>query len=229
MKASSKHSARLLTGLAVLVLLLVIGLNSFIFSRIAQNGSGQGYSMPGCSMEAGITGILNPIEKYVMEGAGYFLKANADIHAFLHIIEWQDLKVIDYNELDRLATNALANIMNARETYELLVKIATATPYNPEVISLLKNFDYDSFREKHDLDPVVFTRVREYLENGNITGSFEFFHANIISIEKMLLEIQSKLVSNSLPELPLTWKLNEMCAETLLFGSFTARIFYSLN
>ena len=225
MNTTGKHLTRFLAGLAALLLVL----NGYLFSYIALNGSGSGYTNPDGDSGVVTTLGINPIEMHVIIGGGYFLKANANIGDFLHKIEWRDLTGIDYDEIDRLIGGALANMTGARLTYGRLIQMAAATPYNPEVIFLLKNFDYEMFMEIHGLNPSVFAKVREYLETGDITGSFKHFHANLITIERMLVEIHGQISMNRMPELSLLWKLNETCAETSLYGSFVTRIFKTVN
>jgi hypothetical protein len=110
-----------------------------------------------------------------------------------------------------------------------LIQLAESTPYNREFISLLKGFDYQFFLEKNGLNDVVFNKVREYLEKGDITGSFEHTYSNLRSIEALLTAIKKGIEDNQTPALSLLWKLNETCAETSLFGSYAARIFHVIH
>jgi hypothetical protein len=114
-------------------------------------------------------------------------------------------------------------------TYEQLIQLAESTPYNREFISKLKGFDYQSFMEKNGLNAVVFNKVREYLEKGDITGSFKHTYSNLCALEDLLTAIKNGTAVNRAPELSLLWKLNETCAETSLFGSYAARIFHAIH
>ncbi len=205
-------------------ILMIFSMN--VFSYILQNGSGKGYPDGD-----GDTSILNnlSIETYVIQGAGYFLEGNTCIQTILNRVELQDLKGIDYNELDQLVDRAFLNIILARLTYEQLIRIAESTPYNLVFIAKLKDFDYQSLINEMGLNVIVFNKVREYLEKGDITGSFKHTYSNLCAIEELLTSIKNDISINGLPGLMLLWKLNETCAETSLFGSYAARIFNDIR
>ena len=140
-----------------------------IFPRILLNGSGNGYTSG--DYDSGIKNTLS-IETYVIQGAGYFLEANSCIQSILNRVELQDFNGIDYNELDRLVNRALQNITIAGKEYTKLIQLAEVTPYNQEFIFQLKSFDYRSFMAETGLNSVVFSKLRAYLEKGDITGTF---------------------------------------------------------
>jgi hypothetical protein len=204
-------------------ILMLINMNAF--SYIYHNGSGSGYEESGeIYSEDTYT-----IETLIISGAGYYLKSNSKIQKFLNLIELQDIIPIDYNEINRLMNLALENIAIARETYENLIILAESTPYKLEFIAKLKNFDYQSYMNEMGLNSVVFNKVREYLEKGDITGSFKHTYSNLCAIEELLTSIKNGTAVNQMPELSLLWKLNETCAESLLFGSYAARVFHIIQ
>jgi hypothetical protein len=222
MKVNSKHLSKIVLSFALLLAIF----NGMVFSYIAQNGSGQGYDEG--SGESKLASN-NSIEYYVVLGAGYFLKAQVHIQDFLNRVEWQDLTGPDFNELDQLAGSGLDNLRLARENYARLIQIAEKTPYNPEVIDRLKHFSYDIYMKTFNLNPAVFAAVRGYLEKGDITGCFKHFYYRLTMMEMMLMVIQSEISVQRIPTLQLLWKINEVGAETSLFGSFTARVFRAIH
>ena len=123
----------------------------------------------------------------------------------------------------------MANITLARMTYDRLVGLAEATPYNQGVILKLKAFDYDGFMTQNGLNAVVFSKLRDYLEKGDITGTLKHTRDNLAALEAQLSSVVQKLSLHQLPELTMTWTLNETCAYTSLFGSYAARVFQSLD
>ena len=147
-----------------------------IFPRILQNGSGQGYP-DGDGDKSSVNNIS--IENYVIQGAGYFLQASSCIQSILNRVEMQDFNGFYFSEIEQLVYRAYFNIIFARMTYEQLVQLAESTPYNREFISRLTGFDYQSFLENNGLNAVVFNKVREYLEMGDITGSFKHTYSNL--------------------------------------------------
>ena len=205
-------------------ILMIFSMN--LFSRILLNGSGHGYDSG--DDESASTNSLS-IETLVIQGAGYFLEANSSIQSLLNRVELQDFNGFYYSEPEQLVHRAYFNIIFARMTYEQLISLAESTPYNREFIAKLQAFDYHSYMTEMGLNTVVFNRLGEYLENGDITGSFKYIYSNLCALEDQLLAIKNGISVNGAPELSLLWKLNEMCAETTLFGSYAARIFYTIH
>jgi hypothetical protein len=220
MKSINKH--HILT--AALVFLILILFNNNLFSYISFNGSGSGYDDPDTGED--LKKNTASIDTLITEGAGYYLQGNADIQSLLNLVELQDLKEIDYLELQRLVDSALQNITNARITYEKLVIKAEATPYNPVVIEKLKAFDYNTFMNYNRLNETIFKKAAGYLCSGNITGAFRHVLAVVRYMESLLTAVKTEMDFN---RLEIYWKLNELCAETTLFGSFIARVFHQIN
>jgi hypothetical protein len=203
-----------------------------LLSYIYHNGSGSGYEggSGGSSLDTGkVSSISNSIEGYIIEGAGYYLKANAGIQSLLNLVELQDMIGTDDAEMTRSVIAALDNITRARETFAKLIETAEATPYNPVVIEQLNHFAYDTFMTVNNLNPVIFNELASYLSRGDITGTFKHSYAGLCSLEKLLISIKEGLAMNQMPLLPVLWQLNETCAQTTLFGSYAARVFYEIN
>ncbi len=202
----------------------LIMINNYCFPWVWLNGATSGYNEG--TKPPGIQSNLS-MEILLIEGAGYFLQTQGKVQTLLNKVEWQDIKYIDYIELNQLVKGALINIKNARLAFEELIKVAEATPYNIEVIGKLTRFDYDTFLKENGLNPFIFSAVRDYLEKGDITSTFKYLYERLKEIEKLLLIIRESTIESSLPELTILWRLNERCAETALFGSYIARIFKS--
>ena len=210
----------------ILAASIFILFNINAFSYVLGNGSETGYS-GGTSNGIGISNIS--IKMLITEGGGYFLQAQADIQSFLNIIEWQDNRDINYTGINQVINNALNHIIQARSAFEELIRLAESTPYNLEVIERLKYFDYDAFMKEYKLNPYVFNIVKEYLMKGDITGTFKYTNEQFKEIELLIQKIQLETIANRIPVVSICWKLNELCAETSLFGSYIARIFKTLK
>ena len=223
MKVINKHPI-LTVSLLFIILMLP---NNNLFAYISFNGSGSGYDDPNTGKD--LTKITASIDTLIIEGASYYLQGNADIQSLLNRVELQDLKAIYYPEMQRLLDSAMANITNARITYEKLVSKAEATPYNPVVMEQLMAFDYDSFMLENRLNETIFKKVEGYLGNGDITGAFRHGLSVIKSIQWLLFIVANYVEFDQMPWIGIYWKLNELCAEFSLFGSYTARIFQSLQ
>ncbi len=204
----------------------LIMINNYCFPWVWCNGATGGYNEN--TQPPGIQSNL-PMDILLIEGAGYFMQTQGTVQVLLNKVEWQDLKAIDYIELNKLAMSALNSIINARSSFEELIKAAEVTTYNLEVIGQLNRFDYDIFLKENNLNPFIFGAVRSYLEKGDITGTFRYLSERLKGIEQLLLIIRQSTIENSLPELTICWRLNERCAETALFGSYIARIFKAIK
>lgn len=206
--------------------LVFIFVETFCFSYYYFNGSDTGYCNG--TKPPGIQGQVS-MEILIIQGAGYYFKSQSNIQTLLNQIEWKDLKTIDYTKLNRLAKSALNNIIQAKIYFSKLINVAEFTPYNLEVIEQLNRFDYDSLLREYDLNPFIFETVRGYLIIGDITGTYKCALGNFKEIEQLLLYIQSSIAENRMPELKYCWRLNELCAEETLFGSYIARIFKAMK
>jgi len=220
MKAINRNLiSKLLIGFSIIMLIPV---NSFPYLYF--NGSGEGYGGGGES--AGIRiNENNTIEMYVVAGAGYFLNAHFSVQFLLRKVEVQDLKGMDYNEIQQLLNLALENITSAVETYQQLIEIAENTPYNPLAVDKLMAFDYEGYMKENGLNPFIFKTLAGYLSRGDITGTFKKAHSSMAEIKNLLVTIKNDVSFDRLPALPVFWQLNELCSETSIFGSYAARVF----
>ncbi|HLP59779.1 MAG TPA: hypothetical protein VK186_13145 [Candidatus Deferrimicrobium sp.] len=203
------------------IMLTCILMTGSAYSLILQNGSGKGYEPP---ISVG-TMMDNSIETYIEIGGGYFLKSHSDILSFLNKIEMSEVNGSDYNEWLNILKSALDNMKNAKNTYEVLIKTAEATQYNREIIAKLENFDYASFARFNNLNGILFKEVEHYLGAGDITGCYKYAYAKICKIEKLLVSVSDEVSLNKMPELTILWKLNGLCAETLIQGQYVAMVF----
>jgi len=220
MKVINKHP--ILTVSVVFIILLLS--NNNLLAYIFFNGSGSGFNSPNGGED--LNQNINSIDTIIIEGASYYLQGNGYMQNLLNRVELQDVKGIDYLEMQRLVDSALENISKARITYEKLVSKAEATPYNPVVIEKLKAFDYDSFMLENRLNETIFKKAAGYLSNGDITGAFRHVLAAVRHMEFLLTAVKTEMDCNRLEKY---WQLNELCAENTLFGSFVARVFYQIN
>jgi hypothetical protein len=94
------------------------------------------------------------------------------------------------------------------------------------VIEKLKSFDYNSFMLDNRLNEAVFKKVEGYLSVGDITGAYRHVLSAVKYMELLLISVKTQMDFNGLETY---WKLNELCAETTLFGSFIARVFHQIN
>ncbi|UCH95402.1 MAG: hypothetical protein JSV88_00770 [Candidatus Aminicenantes bacterium] len=219
-------------SLGVLVgALILLMIPTGLLARFMANGSGGGYveGDKDSSGKAGFQCLVNPIERYVIEGAAYYLDAYSDVLAFLNRVEGSDLKAMDYEEAQQVLDRALGNMNNAAKAYYHLIRRAESTPYNETVISKLMDFDYTGFMQEWGLNSGVFKKVEEHLQTGNITGIYKQIYTEFTTITGELYSMREELSANKLPQLSDCWRLNECCSRTLLFGQYVSRVFYAIR
>ncbi|MCX6579803.1 MAG: hypothetical protein NT166_06425 [Candidatus Aminicenantes bacterium] len=204
----------------IALIFLVVNFN--LYSYICLNGGGRGY------VDGGDSIANNTIEAYIIDGAGFYLAAKADIETLLNLIELKDSQGLGYKGLNVVEDNAVAKLKNAIAMYEKLIKEAESTPYNEDVQAKLKAIDYEIFMLSNGLNKVVFDAVSGFLKDGDITGCFKKIQADMKNILGMLQTINGETTLNRLPDLSIIWRLNETCCETSLFGSYVARVFNAL-
>jgi hypothetical protein len=201
-----------------------------VYSYIDNNGAGGGYGESGeSSGDSGICSQNNEIEYFIMLGAGHYLDAKTDIQQLLKAVEWQDIRGVNYFEMQVPVENALFHMKNAAYIYEKLIGIAEITPYNEAVQVLLKDFDYDAYMMENGLNKGLFDIVRHYLQAGDITGIFKRTHTNYTKIIELLEEVKKEVYNNKMPGLSVFWRLNETLDSTSTIGSYVARIFAAIQ
>jgi hypothetical protein len=167
----------------------------------------------------------NPLKNLIITGAGQFIQSHAGFQQFLHQIELAELYGVDYAELRGLLNETTASIESAGITYYDFIKLAGVTPYNPSFIAALESFDYDSFREKHNLNAVVFSRLVPLLRSGNLTGVIKYIYAKTGEISKLLGTVKSSADKDIFPGIPVLWQINQVYFDAYLFGQYAAMIF----
>jgi len=206
---------------AIVLILLIV--NFKLYSYICLNGGGRGYDPVGESITS-----INTIESYIIDGSSSYLAAKLDVETFLRLIEMKDIQGLEYKELNAVVDRAIANMKTAVGIYEVLIQEATNTPYNVDVQTRLKTFDYTAFMFSNGLNKIVFGTVSGFLKYGDITGCFKRTQSDMKNILAMLQTIKGATALNRLPDLSIIWRLNESCCEVSLFGSYVARVFDAL-
>ncbi len=214
---------------AVFVLVVLVVSVSPILAFVEANGSGTGYGGgDGPDGSSSYTGYFT-IENYIEIAAGYYLKAKRDVDGLLAMVELQDIEGVWPEDMREAAESASDNINNALWAYDLLIQKAEATPYNSAVISTLNGFDYDGFMLEQGVVGEVFSEVKGFLKEGDITGVFKRKHSDCLKIAALLNSVKSEIYENNLPGLPGLWKLNRTFARSSLFGSYVAMVFFEIR
>ena len=116
----------------------------------------------------------------------------------------------------------------ARANYWQLKKLAMITPYNQEVIYKLVNFDYDAFQKENLLFQSVFSKVKNFLAAGDVTGVFNEFYLYTGHILDLMYNLKKDIDAGIFPDISTVWRVNQKYSEFKLYGQYTAQVFYSL-
>ncbi len=212
------------------LLVVVVVLNSNVFSYVISNGAGTGYTNNGNGNTGGIQEFCDrTIEMYIAEGSGYYLGAASVIDNILQLYEDQDLSGIDFYHFNKLLNQAIINMDKAITIYDALILKAENTPYNKEALDKLAGFDYYNLMITKSLNTIIFQEVEGFLRLGCITEVFKHTHENFLNIRGLLESMKSEAALNRLPKIDSIWLLNEKCSETSCFGSYVARVFNEIN
>ena len=165
----------------------------------------------------------------IVEGAGYFLKSNANYQLFLEKVELSGSGLIDREGLLALLDEAVSNMEAANNTYYQMIQAANALQYDSAVLEKLKNFAYDRYRLVNRLNTPVFAQVTLLLKAGDVRGCYSYFYKKTFDILARLNALKATVEAGLFPDIPTCWRLNQVYQETGLFGQYTAEVFYNLN
>lgn len=164
----------------------------------------------------------------IIDGAGYFLQSHSHMLLLLNKVELSELYGPDYPGMQAVVNNALDNMQKAGETYKSLIAAAKETPYDPEVITKLMMFDYDTFRETNGLNKDIFSRIKKYLVKGDVIGLYVLLEADMTLIIAQLQSVKTSMDAGTMPEISLLWRLNQTYSESLLTGQYISEVFKGL-
>jgi len=226
----NKKNKALIIG-AILGMVLMANLSIKSYPRFHGN-FGECTVEPGCEgVDGSSTGVYIPessgiLKIYIIDGAGYVLNTYSHLGTFLRLIEMSELNGPDYGKMRETLYSMIEDMERARDTYYIVHSLMQSTPYKQSVIERLKAFDYDGFRETSGLSSVVFERVKEYLECGDVRGVYAAVHKNTGNILDQLYVLKDILEADKLPHISQVWRLNQTFTETVLFGSYFSQVMY---
>ncbi len=217
--------ALLLITISIVLLVFSTNLNA----AMAGNESEIAYLSPPSTIygTASIRSIT--LRQLIVDGGSHFFKSAGNINQFFSLVESSELTGPDYKGMQKNLKTAIFYLEQARAIYLQLKNQAAATPYNQEVISKLLNFDYDSFQQEKGLFPVIFEKVKGFLEIGNVTGIYNEFHSYTGEILDLLYLLKKDIDAGIFPDISTVWSVNQKYSEIKLFGQYVAQIFYSIR
>ena len=169
------------------------------------------------------------IRELIIQGGGSLYRSGSHINAFFNAVELSELSSPDYKQLQGTLNEAIFTMENARATYLQLKHLAGVTPYNPEVITRLVNFDYNTFQKENGLIAPIFKNVRELLAVGDVTGIFNEFEVYCGQILDILYTLKKDIDAGIFPNLSTVWRVNQKYSEFKLFGQYATQVFYGIK
>lgn len=209
--------------------LIKIGLCTIIFLTITASYS-YAYVMGNFSENSFVNPDVEstPLNIYIVNGAGFFLKSYSDALLLLNRIEIADIHGVDYNDLESLVNAAIENMQRAKESYANLKQAADRTSYNPVMIIKLRSFDYNGFQQDNRFNPFVFKRVEYYLGEGDVRGFYGHLLSASVDILRRLDTIKASIHAARFPKIENLWRINQVFSQTILFGQYGSSIFKNL-
>jgi hypothetical protein len=214
-------------------IIILLFLNLSLFTCWTINGSGSAYnggddsgsSSGDTTSSANNAGV---IDIYIALAGGYFLESYAKTLTFMNKTELAALYGMNYNELQVLLNDALLNMELANQTYGYLHQIAVNTPYNPEVIQALKDFNYHDFCSENHCSREIFSQVQSFLSNGKVTEMYGKIIDHTQEIIDLLQLVKGDIDQRTFPSTKNVRQLNQAYSTALLFGQYIAEIFEAL-
>jgi hypothetical protein len=165
-------------------------------------------------------GDKGAIEHYVIEGAGAYFKAQADVMNLFSLGETGALGPFDFPAALSLVRSAEEQLQKAKSSFLQAYDRGKSAGYAESKLNLLKDFDYDAFALREGLNEAIMKRVEAYLAKGDITGFYAHMAGDIGGMIESLTEIRGQLEVNLKPKTSAMWQLLQQFSETTLFGNY---------
>ena len=161
----------------------------------------------------------------VMVAASNFLESHARYQAFLAAYETSGLTGVDYQSLRLAFLDARESLELAAATMADLKTAAENTPYNPAMIEMLKDFNYNGYQTEHQVLEPIFKQVAK---KGDVRSVYAQMSADLYGLLDQFYPIQDKLRQNLLPGVNSLWRLNQAYFQAQLYGQYTAEVFSAI-
>jgi hypothetical protein len=213
----------------VFILSLVILVHSPLSARLVINYSGCAFEYNCDEGDAGINTIYRSanLSSLIVNGAGYFLKANSEILLFSHKFELAELYYVDFSEFQEILDSAIINMENARDTYVNLNAVAKSTPYQKAFIQKLMEYDYEMLQKKRGFCTEIYNEIRHYLSGGDVRGYYISFQIKLEDLLNKLYMIKKYIDAGTFPPVADVWVINQKCSEAMMSGLYAAEIFFN--
>jgi hypothetical protein len=211
----------------IFVFSLVMLVHSPLSARLVINYSECAFENNCDESDAGINTIYRSadIGSLIVNGAGYFLKANSETLLFLNKYELSELYGTDYAELQEILKNAIGNMESARDIYVNLNVAAMSVPYEAAFIQKLMDYDYGVLQQEKGFFDEIYREVRFYLSGGDVRGFYISFQLKLEDLLNKLYMIKKHIDAKTLPPVADVWALNREFSGTMMSGQYAAEVF----
>jgi len=213
--------------LLLAIFLIIIG-NMIIFPYIIANES-EVVFIPGDDDGDNSNSGRCAIQQKVISAAGYFLLSQSDFLLFLNKIEISGTTGTVEPELPLILEKACLNMESAVNEYAELVTSADNTAYETGILYALSTFDYDALAMEKKVNREIFQQVQSFLKNGDVKGLYHQLKANASQLLQDLQRLRGAIDPGLFPNIGDLWAIGQTYSETLLFGNYTAAIFYRIT
>lgn len=160
----------------------------------------------------------------IVSGAGLFLESHASILLFSNRIELSEKDGIDFTQLNSIIDLVIEKMKKFNEIYSNLYTRTADMSYNDLIITKLNQFDYESFSLERKLNPIVFEKVKKYLQSGDIRGLYYNVKMDSLQLIELLVKIKNILDEKKVPTIPEIWSVNQYFSEMYLFGQYASEV-----
>lgn len=217
-----------------MALCFLISGEAFMFGIVDVNQGGSvfctGATPPNCPKTMGASESQQSynIETLIECAAGYYLKAYSSYLQLLSKIEMGNQTEINITELKTLNNTVLDELSMCIVYQSLLVDICSATPYNPEAIEFLKNFDYQNYQKCYSLNYELFSEISSFLTEGKVIEMFKQKRSELLTLENKIIKFRDMMNVTAIPSQINLLDVYEGFSKISLKGQYAARIFSHL-
>jgi len=164
----------------------------------------------------------------IQTGAGYVLKAHSDFWLVLNKVEMSDPEALNYTELTTLVMSTRTSLASAISTYKNLKMLADSMPYDPGMIEVLMQFDYNALNASRPHNQSVWGEVKQFLITGDVRGVFTKSLSTLEEIYRMVDTVYYSVSNKVYPDIKALWSLGTLFSDSHLFGQYSAEVFSEL-
>jgi hypothetical protein len=164
------------------------------------------------------------IEDNVVAGAIHFLNSKANTDLFLMEYEKSARQSFNYSLALEYVEKAIDELEAAKGDYTSAAEIGKSIGYIEKKIAWFKDYDYDTFITKNNLNKEIAGIVKAYLINADILGVYKHSIESINELLNILYVMRDKVKVNKKPDISTCWLLLQKYSDTTLFGNYSTRM-----